>query len=894
MSITPLKKRKLDFDDGAPSPKRQKANLPFHASTSPLLNEDQRLSILYGVNFNNPNSSRNSQQFFQIRDQVILIEKYLETHTDANKHRSYISSVLNSPKRHEEKMAELGIILFYLDQGKKLPPLSATSYFEMCFEKLEEKVEDIKQSYKFYSQDKVKVMPSGKAFFLLELMAHLLLTKEQRLNVGGIFALTQLFSGATCDFAHHFKFEHREHILIILKQLLTKPQLRSLLEEKVTIHKEMEYFVRLDLKLRPTDKVTSVHVVRASLMALLFDLRQHERNNCFSISSVIYARDHSAYHFLSKMLEWLKAGHFTCGNYPKPLPIAALTQLRLQQARAPETPCHEARLHHLWPVETIFRNLDIDLFSIQQDMSMQEEVQQDEVREEEALRPVLKNILKIRQQESLLPLVEDLFASYSHSALMEMMLSVLEFPEFNNPGNDPQGNSHRNEKMETLDAILAPIKNVSTPEFYSKLQHKAAEKLWFIENCDKVLEVANNKIITRHSTISNFNGDKDALSGLLVSSGHLMILDNNLLTPIKTITELRKTLSSLIFETAKECRFNTQETLKISSTIENTEFLVVIANYCACHINNSGITSKNLFDADLLIFDVKGGYCEPVLKDTLQLNIRWSQMSCISPCASLFMLHTFSHESNNPFEASPALIMQSEDHAFTIQGQKIHSMFQSQADFATFIQDRIYNPAREFLNQPIPQHVVQFICRHCEPDEANYLCSLQNQTYDSFRTEFFKLENKNTNFDKTLVDTAYSRILMTPQKLEEVISKLGISLNDKDKISLSSKLQTKFPKPEHPHIIAHFLHKALLSHHMMRPPEEIEKAICESYRLPAPLDLGDSNYGGRNVVDPDHVHVVFRYHFGERAPFFAHRSKTGYKTLNENVLNKSWLVYPKD
>jgi hypothetical protein len=214
--------------------------------------------------------------------------------------REQIISILHhSSMTEEQKIGELGA-LYYLIQKNKIFP-SGSSYIELLSKEIEQGARVLDGE------------ATQKISFLLEEFSQIILTTEQKLNIGGVYAVIQLIERpkAPCFF---LEYEHREHILKVLGHLLSDTRLKKIFEEKICIDPSLEAFVQFDQQHCEEMQITSLDTIRACLVALMFDIRQEMLPNCYAITSLIYIVQNDPFILVTLLLGWLREGRINLSS----------------------------------------------------------------------------------------------------------------------------------------------------------------------------------------------------------------------------------------------------------------------------------------------------------------------------------------------------------------------------------------------------------------------------------------------------------------------------------------------------------------------------------------------------------------------------------------------------
>lgn len=277
------------------------------------------LSPLYQIDLTHPLGSHQNGFFFVMREQILLIER-LACERSIDKStllsiRKELLRILHSPLTQRQKIAEIGMLLFFLDRDSSIPPLAESSFVEIRSKEIVAQLKRMKKG----SAEQMR--------YLLICFAKLMITSNQKFNRGGIAALIRMLQEPRFQLASYFSPEHLEHILTVSHKILSLPQLAQLFTKNFSIHPTMKLIVERVLGLSSEEQIASVHAVWTCLVALFFNIRQ-KGPNCYAIGSILYAIENSLYKVASRLLTFLETGFFWVSNQTS-IPLSPFLEKRL-------------------------------------------------------------------------------------------------------------------------------------------------------------------------------------------------------------------------------------------------------------------------------------------------------------------------------------------------------------------------------------------------------------------------------------------------------------------------------------------------------------------------------------------------------------------------------------
>lgn len=842
---------------------------PSHVVATKVATEidAQHLFKVYQIDFLHPKTTDSYTDFFALHDQLLLIEKFFNLQIKKpdliSAYQQKISDLLHSPTPHLHKMAELGLFYYYLDRNGKLPNFETTA-LDFRAREIETELAEIRNNHKAAYETTKLDIPSGKTHYLLRAFSHMVLSSEQKFNRGGACALRLLLTNPQYQISAHLKPEHYDHILIVLDRLLSKPQIKTLLETPFTIHADLEDLIRIDLKLPQDAPINSNLTLWDCLMALFFDVRQGNQGNCYAIGSLIYAAENGTYKLLTQMISYLKTGHFSI-NDTITVPIAPLVEKRLFLESDLNVPVSPENAHNLTAV-----------YSIASTLSLSREAQVSSLASSgprsPSLNQTLSALLKVNQREDLLPLAHKLYYSFKHNTLIQMVLAITEFHSCN----------VLKDREEFVDWILKAYWSSARNQpneikFRKMMRAKILEKIWFANSQDGDVSVVGKEVRVgpSHSQtiIVNFKGDLQALAEVFRKGRRLYYLGGGQLTKIETLTEFQKTLVHLVKQVELELPKDVSEFSNITRGFQefylSHTFRQALASYQVRKISDGRITGKDLSEIDLLIFLEKGGWGHITLEEMFKVRTVAKDFSSANPYSFLrFLSIALRSVDSNIQRSTLHYLARSPGHCFLLSPGRCQPLLE--ADFHHMMTRKVFNPLEKLMDERIPLMIGYGIIEDYAYGDKNLerkiletFEDLNQLTYKTFLKRFRShLHPENEGFFNRIVDSWFSKKILSSAALTKTLQDFKIPLDLRNK--LEDDLEAKFKnKPQAPYIYAKFLRKAFIHYRLgVFDTVKLESCLTEHMELPISFDIGDLNYKAHDSENPLHTRLVVRIHFG--------------------------------
>jgi hypothetical protein len=885
---SPLRNSEQDYN---PDLKRKRSELEVELGVKDGSQPDEAaLEKIYGKKLINPLPSDRVDHFFNLRDLIFEIETTMQEieNFDMVSVRSRILSILKQ-KEYETQMAELGLILFYLDRDKALPEQDSLTAFRA--KQMEGEIETYLSIHG--SACKNPLVPSGKTTYILRALAHMIITKEQRYNRGGLIAIKVLLMNPHYKISNYLQSEHRHHILAVVEQILRSTKFDILLQKRVSIHPSLQNYIRLDMKLGPDEPIIPAHIIWDCLMALMVDIRQLDAPNCYAISALIYATENNPYKILSQTLEWLERGYVTIGKN-NTIPIFPILERRLEGHRNAQTFTMDSqKALSLAPLRHIASTLQLE----QAITASKQEI---------PLTSTLEKLLEENGSAKYLPYAAKLFEAYTYNTLIDMNLALSELT-YMNASDASSTESYSYYKAELIMNCVGAIKKdhlkLSAP-FFLILERKLGQQLW-IENCsEKALTETDGFITVGKRNFSTFTGNHFALTNLFSVSLRVFHRAGDRYVMLDSITALQQVLSNIIIQTVIEIRKKNPhfpgKASEIAQSVKSKLFRIQISNFCSNQIKSSGITGKHLNSADLFILRQVGGREEKVLE--MVYGISTSTQKIVGGHTPYQFLEKVLEvlQKFDPIllRKSPKILISTlGKHAWTLTPYCWSRLIENKNNFHNFIQTTVFDPAKRRLSSPIPDETIyRIVDRYTSNDGLRqqlkeYFTSLP-ASYSHFGADFLQHVDQDTiRLAEEIIEEEYSKIVLTKYQLSLALQELNLRMDSPIFFEMFQKLPSQAC---YPFQIARELRSSLIEKGIaILDPFEIELALCKAAGLPLPIEVGDLNWIHDKREDPFHLHLMIKYHWSRGVPGYYVRDQERDKLDPYRHLHDCILRHPK-
>lgn len=187
--------------------------------------------------------------------------------------------------RNELKMAELGVLYFYLTKQDSVEIILNSDSILVA------RLAEIRQEAESYvnqmlclkhNPQAAHLIPSGKVAYIFRAFIRMIFTPDGSFNRGGCLAVKILLN---TDLGYYLSGEIRAQILTIVNRLIQDPDFYKLFVKNFDyIHPAAVDAIRTDFHLKTNEQVGSLHVCWAKLLTLFLIFGQIDEGNCFAFA----------------------------------------------------------------------------------------------------------------------------------------------------------------------------------------------------------------------------------------------------------------------------------------------------------------------------------------------------------------------------------------------------------------------------------------------------------------------------------------------------------------------------------------------------------------------------------------------------------------------------------
>lgn len=832
-----------------------------------------------------------------LKGQVEEIEKILDRLNSAEltlNCRTRVRTLLYLDN-YETKMAELGMILFYLDCKSDIP--DTDSFLAFRASAMQQEVESYINNHKALEMH--PLIPSGKIQYLLRAFAHMTFTSNQVHNRGGLFAIQELLTNPLHKISMYLQPEHASHILNAIHNIISDNAFDTLFANKIVIHPSMAEAVRLDLKLAEDAEVESIHVFYACMIAIFTDVRQGGAPNCYAVATLKYATENHTFIILEILIKWLTDGCYHLSATLK-MPLRPLLEKRLTYSNDFELMVNADKAQESFLIQHMQAILELESPELEHSPSM-------------PLRDLLQRTLERNMSTGKKSYAEKLYNSYKCSALVQLQLAINEFVYMN---SNKGAGRNRYELIETIIKAIESGLRVNMPAQFRRLFiERLGEVLWF-ENCnDGDVRIENNFLFVGTRRINRFSGNLNELCSLFKNSLRVFSLTkdvnrNDVYNLIWSISDLNQVLHQVFNQTAREFTYkgSTLGNLcsQVQSSIGSREYRRILTSFCANQIKkHKAISAKNLNDADFLIFNQTGGNAETCLNIVYDIEVATAYIdNCYAPTDFLKSMLLWI-ETLNPsvlLTIPRFMIITKNVHAWTLAPSCWSLLIKHKNDFDKIMKEIVFEPAKKRLNSIVPSEVIErVIVRHaCNEEVVDAMREHFNPTmsrhltFIEFKRELYRniRPNERGNIDN-IIDEEFSMVTLDQSDLIETLRILGI-VNLPQAI-LSGIFQAVSGVNAHPFVLAEKLRVALIEAAVnIVDPFQLEMSICHVRNLPFSIQMGDSNWTDEHTEDARHIAIVNKFSYVRNGLCYCIRSGNSEFLESNDEYVHFQIQYPVD
>jgi hypothetical protein len=823
----------------------------------------QNLNRLYQFNFNSQPTvlpldlaareqavRQHSGRLEEIKTQIEAIEKvlaYIENDSLTIDCRNQISSLLLINSDHHLIMAELGMILFYLDSKNYIP--SENSLISFRASVMQEQVDSYACDHAALNMH--PLIPSGKIQYILRAFAHMIFTSDQTFNRGGLYAIRELLTNPLHLISKYLQHEHLQHILNVLNNIGSDSSFDALFKTQVKIHPSMEEAIRLDLKLPQDALIQSIHVFYACMISIFIDVRQGEAPNCYAIAASNYVTENGTYANLYTLLNSLKSGVYSL-TPDLNMPLAPLLEKRLAYSHDFELLVQADQAQKTILMQNMYVILGLEAAEFEENPKM-------------PLREILRKALEENMSSDKRQYAEKLYHSYKCSALVQLQIAINEFAYMN---SSESGRSYKEKIIENMIFAIEGGSKKWPTNFRNKFKEGLERILW-LENCsENDIKIESGSLLVGHRQVKKFNGNVNDLLNLFKRSLRVFFLtkdtdQTDIYKPIWTIRELNEVLLGVF----KQVKQNSAEQVNLSAkSLETFPYKKRLSTFCADQIGMEGISARNLAEADCYIFNQKGGLPEVCLNLVYGIQVAETVIdNCNTPFVFLEKLLGWMKNLNRKFmNVIPRLLIQTRgQHVWTLTPSCWRLLIDHSNNFNQFIDEIVYNPLKQRLSSLVPAEVVErVIVRHARDGDVAEAMRVyfknKRLTFKKFKDELLRNISVNERGSiETIIEEEFSSISITLDEIRESLRILKLeNLPESILVKLFEAVNGLHSQP---FVLAEKLRFALIDAGVaIIDPFQLEMSICHVKNLPLSIHMGDSNWTDEFTEDPRHISIIIK------------------------------------
>ncbi|MFC2049129.1 hypothetical protein ACFLR2_00435 [Chlamydiota bacterium] len=209
----------------------------------------------------------------------------------------------------ELKLAELGILYYFLATDKPIPGEDEPSLLTLRLSALEAELRELKAAHPKQFNDKVsKLLPTGSTAYLQRVFVRMIFTPDGAFNLGGCYAIKALLNSRLNLSVTE---EMRSQVLNVVDRLISDSAFLQLFLIPFPVDPEMQRLIYIDLMLPFSAPMNFVYVRWSMLTALFSVIGQLSEGNCSAISMMMNLLSKDNHVLVKLMTEVLKSGHFS-------------------------------------------------------------------------------------------------------------------------------------------------------------------------------------------------------------------------------------------------------------------------------------------------------------------------------------------------------------------------------------------------------------------------------------------------------------------------------------------------------------------------------------------------------------------------------------------------------
>lgn len=522
----------------------------------------------------------------------------------------YIAEVaVNDEFTKEEKLAELGILYYYLVSNKNIP---------LCLNFMSERISEIESELKSLRKihllhcpiEYQSILPSGCNSYLFRAFARMIFTPDGSFNPGGCHAVIKMASSRLAKF---FGEEERVQIIKVVTHLLNDEKFCSYFWEPFEVIEDLKESILIDMKL-PKDSPFCFSYVQWSLLKVFFNpLGQTNEPSCFTYSLLLNLinNEKNSEFVVKTLVGILKTGKFLFEN--KEIPILPLLNTRMT--------AYEEKFKLNLPIKN-FSNMTA--FDVTKECSIFHK----DVTEKNSDGKNLDEIMEL-EFDSEKDYAKKIFFSLDKVYMQQILFAMLQFMA----ENSMDTNSAKCDLITALDALFTEmgfnkLENSRELEFYTKMREVFFKNLFITYYMNNEIKIRNDRVIFENHKQGFIFKQKDREEyKKFKHENRLHFLDQNSnYHSIDGISEFQQILQQSVSSIISEDNFDEVDIINFSKFIKSDAFKLKLAEKIfQYNKSETALTTDDYLYSDSFFLLHNGGnnnflcYYEPLKNNFNQL-----------------------------------------------------------------------------------------------------------------------------------------------------------------------------------------------------------------------------------------------------------------------------------
>ncbi len=753
----------------------------------------------------------------------------------------------------EKKYAELGVLYFYVTSGKQLP--QEESLVQARLTEISQEVTELKKQHQQICEQRGKEnLASGYVIYIQRALVRMVMTSQGDFNLAGCFAVQELLRSSLSLFMTE---EHREQILGVVSRLIEDPQFRNRLQNKFTVHPDMEKWIFIDMKLPRTEKLEFIYVQWDMLIALFSVTGQQNEGNCYAFASLSYLMRHHPKELLEMMIETLQTGKFTFNGLS--VPIFTIFDCSKKFATDFQTQMSVGKATQLTSYAVACSAMGIEPWQ-----------------QENNAQLVSISALLERTFGNDVGYAKEIILSHKQNVLQQMVLSILHFVIINAPEkqlfNTIKILSPKTVFCEQLFISLNDeFKKIYPPEvlqsqeyitFYSAFCTACLQHLFLADFVNGKTVLKNNRISFEfHSQGFMAHG---AVADYLpfMKMRRLYFSKQGDLFPVDKLSSLVGYLVELAHASiAKDSQIERSPFfLHFIDYLLSTECMQIMAQLMVkCNAPEINFDWKRYHQADSCIMVSNGGDARLFFSRFPANRFSHVQVCSAKDPFTFFTeicRRTFEYATCNPkfnLRGDSLLLISTDDHVFLLTPEHFKKYWSSPAS----IESTISTPGKNLLNKCLTEaQQKRILAQFLTEKDVEIVCALISYGEISAREFGMAVRKIITTKTHSLFNIALEQVICAlpastvESSLPPILVALDLHMDLHTTASIFSAIEPQ--KQEEfftPYELALKLRKALITYNAILPLQRIENAIRSFHGFPAIIDLGNINCLEKDEAD---------------------------------------------